>query len=89
MPWPEPDFFRINVVAQDGALVGSGLDSDGSVAVHTVECGTVVVAYERYARCVVGVCAGSLLLVEIAHAIRVTNENRSASVRLNTENALT
>ncbi|CAN0140454.1 unnamed protein product, partial [Ectocarpus sp. 8 AP-2014] len=49
MPWPEPDFFRINVVAQDGALVGSGLDSDGSVAVHTVECGTVVVAYERAA----------------------------------------
>lgn len=47
MPWPEPDFFRILVVAQDGALVGSGLDSDGSVAVHTVECGTVVVAYER------------------------------------------
>lgn len=54
MSWPEPDFFRINVVAQDGALVGFGLDSDGSVAVHTVECGTVVVAYERYARCVVG-----------------------------------
>ncbi|CAN0236003.1 unnamed protein product, partial [Ectocarpus fasciculatus] len=49
LPWPEPDFFRINVVAQDGALVGSGLDSDGSVAVHTVECGTVVVAYERAA----------------------------------------
>lgn len=47
MPWPEPDFYRIHVVAQDGVLVGSGLDSDGSVAVHTVECGTVVVAYER------------------------------------------
>lgn len=46
-PWPQPDFYQILVVAQDGVLVGSGLDNDGSVPVHTLEFGTTVAAYER------------------------------------------
>lgn len=46
-PWPEPDFYRVLIVGQEGAPVGSGLDSDGSMPVHTVEYGTIVVAYER------------------------------------------
>lgn len=46
-PWPEPDFYRIHVVAQEGAAVGAGVDSDGSAPMHTLEYGTVVMAYER------------------------------------------
>lgn len=49
-PWPEPDFYRIHVVAQDGAPVGSGVDSDGSAPIHTLEYGSIVVAYERCVR---------------------------------------
>lgn len=46
-PWPEPDFYRIHVVAQEGASAGSNVDSDGSAPVHTLEYGTIVLAYER------------------------------------------
>ena len=48
MPWREPDFYRLLIVAHDGAVVGSSLDSEGSVPAHTLEFGTVVVAYERF-----------------------------------------
>lgn len=47
-PWPEPDFYRIHIVAQEGAAVGVGIDSDGSAPVHTLEPGTIAVAYERW-----------------------------------------
>lgn len=47
LPWPEPDFYRIHIVGQDGVAVGSGVDSDGTAPVHTLDHGTIVVAYER------------------------------------------
>lgn len=49
-PWPEPDFYRIHIVAQEGAAVGSNVDSDGAAPVHTLEHGTMAVAYERWVK---------------------------------------
>lgn len=46
-PWPEPDFYRIHIVAQEGAAVGASVDSDGAAPVHTLDHGTMAVAYER------------------------------------------